>query len=517
MSFFQDILASLQPRDVAVDPTGKLAPVNKIDLNALSTPGPVTNKIDLNALTAEPQGPPLSGADALFGIDPAQVAPDGKPTNPAHEALFSQVLAAIEQESQGDRAKLVNPPATPEQVPELGNAGVVEQLASAPPPKGGTSATKTGKPGSGSAGTSAKDKELEAMLASAGKTNDRSGERGDLVNKQANLLARAEGEKELSDEEKIAIALLGTLPGLVGAIGGGAIAGGYGAAAGAAGGLQGGAMGVNSIAEAKQARRKEAKGEAQTLAERIAKLDDMMAAEKTRAADKQLEISLSERAAKRADARAAEDRKQSWAIANLNNASAMQRALLDANTATQKALLAAKQSGGELKEYQGKATQFATSMLMAKSALDKMTDPSIWNTMRTWSGLQSALSDPKRQAYARAAVNFLEPAIRDVSGAAFGPVEWETKAQQYLPMWGSSPEDIEAAKQYRDSALYTMLEKAGPGRDIAIRSWEQATQQKTPELPTQSSPEHVEALNWAKSNPTNPDAQAILRLHGLAK
>lgn len=352
MSFFQDILDSLQPRDLAVDPTGKLAPVNKIDLTAMSTPGPVTNKIDLNALTD------------IIGSDPKDIDIDTFPLNTAgppaphqeidpgaskaQQNLFASVLAAIEQESQGERAKLLNPPADPETVPAPVAPAVVEQLASAPRTGGiaaPSSAKKSGATSSTTTSASAKDKELEAMLEAAGKTNDRSGERGDLANKQANLLARAEGEKELSDEEKIAIALLGTLPGLVGAIGGGAIAGGYGAAAGAAGGLQGGAMGVNSIAEAKQARRKEAKTEAQILAERIAKLDDMMAAEKTRAADKQLEISLSERAAKRADARAAEDRKASWATANLNNAAAMQRTMYEANKALEKAILTAKTEG----------------------------------------------------------------------------------------------------------------------------------------------------------------------------
>lgn len=83
-------------------------------------------------------------------------------------------------------------------------------------------------------------------------------------------LERMAAEKDLSNEEKVATALLAALPGLIGAIGGGAIAGGWGAAAGAAGGLQGGAEGVKGIAASKEARRKEAKGDAEKLLEQIA-------------------------------------------------------------------------------------------------------------------------------------------------------------------------------------------------------------------------------------------------------
>lgn len=98
--------------------------------------------------------------------------------------------------------------------------------------------------------------------------------KGDQLNRERqDTVAKALGEKNLSDDEKVAMALLAVLPGLAGAIGGGAIAGGWGAAAGAAGGLQGGAQGAQSIANAKNERRKEALDEAADLATRMDRTD----------------------------------------------------------------------------------------------------------------------------------------------------------------------------------------------------------------------------------------------------
>lgn len=74
--------------------------------------------------------------------------------------------------------------------------------------------------------------------------------------------ARALASKDLSDGEKIFTALMAVMPGLVGAVGGGAIAGGAGAAAGAAGGLQGGANAVGMMMGEKEQLRQEALGEA---------------------------------------------------------------------------------------------------------------------------------------------------------------------------------------------------------------------------------------------------------------
>lgn len=101
-----------------------------------------------------------------------------------------------------------------------------------------------------------------------------------LERERQDALSRAMSEKDLSDDEKVAMALLAALPGLLGAIGGGAIAGGVGAASGAAGGLQGGAQGAQMITQGKNERRKEALGQAEQLAGRMDKNDAMVAGRK---------------------------------------------------------------------------------------------------------------------------------------------------------------------------------------------------------------------------------------------
>jgi hypothetical protein len=92
---------------------------------------------------------------------------------------------------------------------------------------------------------------------------------GSLGEERIKALEQALAEKDLSTEEKVAMALLAVLPGLIGAVGGGAIAGGAGAAAGAAGGLQGGAEGLKGIMASKEGRRKEKKADADQLLEQI--------------------------------------------------------------------------------------------------------------------------------------------------------------------------------------------------------------------------------------------------------
>lgn len=81
--------------------------------------------------------------------------------------------------------------------------------------------------------------------------------------------AKALASKDMNDGEKIFTALMAVLPGLVGAVGGGAIAGGMGAAAGAAGGLNGGASAVGAMANEKEQQRQEALREAAAAEQRV--------------------------------------------------------------------------------------------------------------------------------------------------------------------------------------------------------------------------------------------------------
>jgi hypothetical protein len=317
-TFFQDLLDSLQPRDVVQLSPGNFAPVtNRIDLNALTTPGPITNRIDLN----DPM------YDNTIG-PPEELASDGVQPSAGKEALFSSVLSAIQQEEQGGRAAQLIPPVaeiTPggsgptSFFPIEQQASMVEQPITLAKTKRVQPAAAPSAPAA-AAPAPAKDDDFAALLALAqNKGPDRGGQKADLEAQRNALLNKAESERQLTDEEKVATALLAAVPGLLGAIAGGAISGGYGAAAGAAGGLQGGAQGIQGIIAGKEAKRKEAKTDADKLAERIAMLDEKIAAQVEKADDRELDMRLRERAAKKSEVLDREKMKLQKQIADDNN------------------------------------------------------------------------------------------------------------------------------------------------------------------------------------------------------
>ena len=346
---------------------------------------------------------------------------------------------------------------------------------------------------------------------------------------QAKATVDAKATEAMSDDEKVAYALLGALPGLVGLIGGGLAGGGYGAAAGLAGGLGGGAAGMQAIADAKQSKRKELLAQADKAGDRLARVDDqaLSHAETLQTQDFTAKQSADSQARSAAQsdkelAARAEMSKEELAARSKeganNRANALQLKRMDIFGDAQRAGIAAagkaKEQHSDLKDFQGKSTQFSTSMLLAQDVLDGMKDPSLWNTMSTWSGLQSALSDPKRQKYARAALNFIDAVTRDVSGAAITPTEWEAKFRQYLPTLGSSPDDINYAQQFRHAATETMLKKSGPGAEFAMEAYRKATapQQSAPQISQQ---DRTEALKWLEANPDDEHAAEVRTRLGM--
>lgn len=450
--------------------------------------------------------------DSLGTVQMNPEAPfSGNPAAPGYQAP----PVPIEQLDPGSVMSL--PPQVEELLmsvasPQTAAPLVEEQLAVQPPVPATGKKAASGAGGSkakGGSSTGKGDSELEALLKAAGATTDRSGERGTLDSQRNALLAKAEAEHELSNEEKVAVALLGALPGLVGAIGGGAIAGGYGAAAGAAGGLQGGAAGIQGISEAKAGRRKEAKTEAQVLAERIAKLDDMMAIEKTRAADKQLEIRLGERAAARSAAEHQKNRVHEWAKANLSAATQMQIARLGADTDLQKARLSASAGGGKVTEFEGQSAYHADAMLGAMPALERgeKTRGSIAGALMT-KGIGRFFADPVMQQYAVAAKQFINAINRRESGAALTEREVEEAYDRFLPLASDSPQTIEYKRQQREAAFSRMAAAAGHAAErINIPQEYQAAQGNL----------DSQMIEWAKANPAAPYAKEILQAHGLLK
>ncbi len=360
---------------------------------------------------------------------------------------------------------------------------------------------------------------FDALLAQAGRTVDRGGQKADLEAQRAALLKQADAEKELTDEEKVAMALLAAAPGLLGAIAGGAISGGYGAAAGAAGGLQGGAQGIQMIASGKEAKRKEAKSDAEKLGDRIAALDEKIAEQQEKAADRELELQVRERAAKKADKLEHEkmglqekiaregNRAQLTGIA-MTQKGAMDRAKLEAMTDMQKAQLAAS-APGKVTEFEGTSAYHADALINAMPALEQgdVARGSITGALKA-TGLGRFFADPRLQQYAVAAKQFINAINRRESGAAITDAEIEAAYDRYLPVASDSPQTVAYKRQQRNEAFRRMALAAGAaGNRISVPEY--YTQQK------HTADEDAMAVEWARNNPSDTRAQKILQLHGV--
>jgi hypothetical protein len=290
------------------------------------------------------------------------------------------------------------------------------------------------------------------------------GKAGDLEKQRIKALEQAAAEKDLSNEEKVAMALLAALPGLIGAIGGGAIAGGYGAAAGAAGGLKGGAEGVQMIAQSKEGRRKEAKGAADKLLDQITQqeglatrrqetlegrdIDEKKTAAQFAHDDLVLERKL---AADRANTGA--QTAATLAAAKMGAESRDYNALLDFLANRDKAVAAAK-AGHKPTEHQLKLAQLYPQIALAVRSMDKLDDTESGPPQAsTASNLYNkvvprALESDEWREYEDAAAMLAQHGTFAVSGAQ-AP---ETEVARMKDFYAARPSDSPARRQQKRAA-----------------------------------------------------------------
>lgn len=334
------------------------------------------------------------------------------------------------------------------------------------------------------------DKAVETATAKEDKPDARMlalGERQKGIDKdRMKSLEEAANARNMSTEEMIAMALVTLLPTIVGGIAGSALAGKAGGAAGVAGGLQGGSQGLNNLIAQKQKDREAAQAEAARLGQRSdalegemgqrqGQLENMAEHDKTRAANKDLTLLKEQGDTQRArEANATHVR-----TANIGAYAHLKAAKIAADGAISRAEARAQaaEQGGEMKEYQGKVSGLASSMLGAQHVLTKMDRPDLLNSFRSWGALKNALAsnDPTTQKYARAVELFLDAAARDESGAAINEQEYDRYFNMYFPRNTSSQEDVQYAKSLREMRLDNMLRRAGPqGARAAVQSYQSA-------------------------------------------
>lgn len=148
------------------------------------------------------------------------------------------------------------------------------------------------------------------------------------------------------------------------------------------------------------------------------------------------------------------------------------------------------------------------------------------NSLASLVGLQS--SDYRRQKQAER--NFVNALLRRESGAAISPSEFSNAEEQYFPRAG---DDDAVKKQKAENRAIAIAGLQAEGAPAASRVQGQVknVQTSSPMGPSsesplaagigglkskkQISPEDQKAIDWAKSNPKDPRAMQILKLHGI--
>lgn len=313
--------------------------------------------------------------------------------------------------------------------------------------------------------------------------------RADLENQRQALLTKADETKNLTDEEKIAYAILGALPALLGTLGGAAIAGGYGAAAGAAGGLQGAAEGMGSIAAEKKSARKEAIDQAAKLLEQQMHVEDLGAANQQRLGQQAFAAGEAEKGRQfetqqfgqkmggQKELAALEHRNRLGEIgAQIAGQKDLKRMDIfgDLQKAEMALLAKSKEQGLDAKDYEINAARYATRMLGASPAIDgaerEMT--TLAGQLATKHGWARAMSDPKTRQAAAAVYAFISGVLRKDSGAAISDKEWEDTFNQFMPTLRDDADTLRFKRAERQRETATMIGAAGKARGIITNALE---------------------------------------------
>lgn len=287
--------------------------------------------------------------------------------------------------------------------------------------------------------------------------------RSQYADERDKALADAKSQENLSDTEKIAYALLGILPGLAGLVGGGIAGGGLGAAAGLAGGLQGGAQGMQTIAQGKDAKRKEFLAQAEKANDRIAKTGDQ---ELSRAEEVANQGFTSGQAEKGRQFSAQQNDKEMAARSKegaLNRGNALQLKRMDLFGDYQQLLHKAQATSKENKmsEQQERTLILLPTMQQANkvaSALENNPDlPQKHAIVNALNGVvPEGMKSDSYKAYRNPATLWTGSYLFKVSGAAVPETEIERYSKGLFAQPGDSRSEIEKKQHMRNSIEQVM-------------------------------------------------------------
>lgn len=362
---------------------------------------------------------------------------------------------------------------------------------------------------------------------------DLSAKQADLSEKQKSAKANEEEKKKYTDNEKIAQALVGILPGLLGMGVGAALGGKVVGAAGAAGGLQGGAQGVKMIDDSVKERGQEAKADREKIDKMLEDLANKAEARKAQLDDRNFSVEQNdanfERTQKAADVRDKNNFEQQKTLQNMNNAAAdrRQRATLDA------ALAKPSAKGGNEKaptELQQKAAEFGGRMLASQQGLNVLSpnfDPAKYN-LENYGVLPRFATSEDKKMYEANKQDWINASLRRESGATIRDEEYDRQDKAFWPQVGDTPAVAQRKQMQRELFTDLMLNNAGKVLAPQVRNMVQALDMdqlkqmrgdvpsEQPQQPSISPQVRAEAENMLK-DPNAPEAVKARARHILGQ
>lgn len=158
-----------------------------------------------------------------------------------------------------------------------------------------------------------------------------------------------------------------------------------------------------------------------------------------------------------------------------------------------------------LTEGQAKGSLFLGQMRSATTELDKLPTVSPVSTAMTGNTMTNWAAGKDAQKVAQLQNQWAEAYLRAKTGAAATEGEVKGNIRTFFPVVGDGPEVIKQKNQMRRQAEQDMIPTAGPGA---------ATAGSPVVMPPTASPQDAQAMEWARSNPNDPRAKAILQRLG---
>lgn len=158
-----------------------------------------------------------------------------------------------------------------------------------------------------------------------------------------------------------------------------------------------------------------------------------------------------------------------------------------------------------LTEGQAKGSLFLGQMRSATTELDKLPTVSPVSTAMTGNTMTNWAAGKDAQKVAQLQNQWAEAYLRAKTGAAATEGEVKGNIRTFFPVVGDGPEVIKQKNQMRRQAEQDMIPTAGPGA---------ATAGSPVVMPPTASPQDAQAMEWARSNPNDPRAKAIMQRLG---